>query len=57
MSFIIAERLFGTATNAIGRRVLVNDMPVRVVGLAPRGFQGALRDMNSGQTALWICPR
>jgi hypothetical protein len=54
MSFIIAERLFGTATNAIGRRVLVNDMPVRVVGLAPRGFQGALRDMNSGQTALWI---
>ena len=54
MSFLIAERLFGTATNAIGRRVLVNDMPVRVVGLAPRGFQGALRDMNSGQTALWI---
>ena len=54
MSFRMAERLYGTATQAVGQRVLVNDVPVRVVGIGPRTFQGALRNMDAGQTALWI---
>ena len=54
MSFGWAEQLYGVAPNAVGQRVLVNDVPVRVVGVAPRGFQGALRNMDAGQTALWI---
>jgi predicted permease len=52
MSFAMAERLYGAASNALGQRVLVNQVPVRVVGVAPPGFQGALRDM--GQPGIWI---
>jgi putative ABC transport system permease protein len=54
MSFEMAERLYGTPTNAVGQRVLVNDVSVRVVGLAPPAFQGAVRNMAAGRTALWI---
>ncbi len=52
MSFAMAERLYGTPASAVGQRVLVNDVPVRVVGLAPLAFQGAQRHMD--RPALWI---
>ena len=52
MSFEWAERLYGTASNAVGQQVLVNEAPVRVVGLAPPAFQGALRQMD--RPALFI---
>jgi predicted permease len=52
ISFAMAERLYGTPTTAVGQRILVNDVAVRVVGLAPLGFQGAQRHMD--RTALWI---
>jgi predicted permease len=39
-----AEQVFGRAELALGRRLLVNSVPVEVVGIAPRGFRGATRD-------------
>src|SRR6185295_6397434 len=44
--------LYHNPADAIGRRILVNDRPVRVVGVAPPKFQGALRNMN--EPAVWI---
>ena len=52
MAYASAEQLFGSADAAIGRRVLVNEVPVTVVGVAPPRFQGALRNMD--EPALWI---
>ena len=52
MSFEWAEHLFGVATNAVGQRVIVNDVPVHVIGLTPPAFQGALRQMD--RPALFI---
>jgi predicted permease len=52
MSFEMAERLYGSARSAVGKRILVNELPVRVVGVAPQRFQGALRNMHS--PALWM---
>lgn len=51
-SYELATQLFGAAPGAIGRNVFVNDVPVRVVGVAPPRFQGALREMND--PGLWI---
>jgi putative ABC transport system permease protein len=52
MAYAIAEQLYGNPASAVGRRILVNEIPVRVVGVAPPKFQGALRDM--GEPALWM---
>ena len=52
LSYNIAEQLYGSAAGAIGRRVLVNEMALRVVGVAPPAFQGALRNMD--EPAVWI---
>jgi predicted permease len=52
MAAMFAEQLYGSAEKAIGRRVLVNEVPVEIVGIAPRRFQGAERDMD--EPALWI---
>jgi predicted permease len=51
-SYALATQLFGDAPGAIGRSLFVNDVPVRVVGVAPPKFQGALREMND--PGLWI---
>lgn len=51
-SHALATQLFGEAAGAIGRRIFVNDVPVRVVGVAPPRFQGAVREMND--PGLWI---
>ncbi len=52
MSFAVAEQRYGSAAAAVGRRVLVNDVRVYVVGVAPPRFQGAVSNMN--EPALWI---
>jgi putative ABC transport system permease protein len=52
MAYAMAEQLYGDATAAVGRRIVVNQLPLRVVGVAPPRFQGALRGMN--EPALWI---
>jgi predicted permease len=52
MSEAVATQLYGSAAGAIGGTVLVNEVPLRIVGVAPRGFQGAAKNM--GAVALWI---
>jgi putative ABC transport system permease protein len=52
MAYAIAEQLYGTPASAVGRQILVNEIPLRVVGIAPPRFQGALRNMD--EPALWI---
>jgi predicted permease len=44
MAEIPAAQLFGSPEQALGRRLLVNRIPVEIVGIAPRGFRGATRD-------------
>jgi predicted permease len=48
----IALQLFGDAASAIGQRILVNEVALQVVGVAPPRFQGAMRNMEN--PALWI---
>jgi predicted permease len=52
MSSVMADTLYGSAAAAVGRRIIVNEIPVYVVGVAPPRFQGALRNMNEPE--LWI---
>ena len=52
MAHAMAVQLFGSAAATIGREVLVNEVALRVVGVAPPRFQGALRAMD--EPALWI---
>ncbi|MFL5580716.1 MAG: ABC transporter permease [Gemmatimonadaceae bacterium] len=52
ISHAAAERRYGDAAAAVGRPILVNEVPVHVVGVAPPGFQGAQRGM--GEPALWM---
>lgn len=44
MAEMHAEQLFGSPERALGKRLLVNKIPVVIVGIAPRRFQGATRD-------------
>jgi putative ABC transport system permease protein len=52
MYYLTAEQLYGSAAAAVGRRVLVNGVPVYIVGVAAPKFQGAMRNMH--EPALWI---
>ena len=52
LSDAMAVELYGSPTAAIGKQVLVNDLPVRIAGVAPPRFQGARR--NSQRPSLWI---
>lgn len=52
MAFAIAEQRYGDPASAVGRDILVNEMRLRVVGIAPPRFQGAVRNMQ--EPALWI---
>lgn len=52
MAYTLAGQLYGDPRNAIGRQIMVNGLPIRVVGVAPDRFQGALRNMN--KPSLWI---
>jgi putative ABC transport system permease protein len=44
MAELHAEQLFGSPEQALGKRLLVNKVPVEIVGIAPRYFRGATRD-------------
>ena len=52
LSHDAAERYYGDAASAVGKQLLVNELPVHVVGVAPPRFQGALRNMNDA--VLWM---
>lgn len=52
ISHLMAEELFRDAARAVGQRVLVNQVPVEIVGVAPPRFQGAMRNMD--EPALWM---
>ena len=52
MAYAVAERMYGYPASAVGQRILVNEVPMRVVGIAPHRFQGALRNMH--EPALWM---
>lgn len=52
MSYAMAEALYGNAAAAVGQRILVNELPMYVVGVAPPRFQGAVRGMD--EPALWM---
>ena len=52
ISFGLAEEVFGQPANAIGEQVVINDVPVRIVGVAPPGFEGAVTD--NGRPQLWF---
>ena len=52
MSDAMATQLYGNAANAVGRKILVNEVPLVVVGVAPVRFQGAMRNMH--EPALWM---
>ena len=51
MSHAMATQLYGDPARAIGQKVLVNEVPLRLVGVAPARFQGAMKNMNA---ALWM---
>jgi predicted permease len=53
MSFKVAEQLYGDATRALGRQILVNQVPVHVVGIAPPLFQGAVTSSGDPHV-LWL---
>ena len=53
ISHAMAISLFGEPAKAVGKSILVNDVSVRVIGVAPARFQGAVRDMD-GNPAIWI---
>lgn len=52
LSYRAAEELFGSATSAVGQRILIDGTPIHVVGVAPPRFQGAIP--NSGRPTLWL---
>jgi putative ABC transport system permease protein len=52
MSHEMAIQLYGNVAAAIGQEVLVNETPLRIVGVTPPRFQGALKNMSS--PALWM---
>ena len=51
LSHELATQLFGGAAQAVGQQVLVNQVPVRVAGVTPGDFQGAIRNMDG---MLWL---
>lgn len=52
ISAALSEELFGGPAAAIGQPILVNDVPVRIVGVAPPRFQGAVP--NNRRPGLWL---
>jgi predicted permease len=50
ISFDAARALFGTPGEAVGRQMLVNDVPVRVAGVAPPRFGG----IRESRPRLWL---
>jgi predicted permease len=46
VSFAFGQRSFGEPANAVGQKVLINDVPVIVVGVTPPGFFGVDRRLR-----------
>jgi predicted permease len=53
MTYAMATAVFGDPKAAVGRSILVNDVTLKVIGVAPPRFQGAVRGMDSDAGA-WI---
>ena len=51
MNHAFAERLYGTAAVAVGRRILVNETPVQVIGVANERLEGVGRNDDA---MVWI---
>lgn len=51
LSHAMATTLFGNADGVVGRSILINEIPVRIVGIAPPLFQGAARGTDA---SIWI---
>lgn len=51
LSHALATKLFSDPAAAVGRAILVNEVPLTVVGVAPPKFQGAARKMAA---SVWI---
>src|SRR5687767_3636031 len=47
----VATQLYGRVASAVGRTILVNEVPLRIVGVAPPRFQGATKNL---EVAIWI---
>ncbi len=52
ISFDLAEQLYESRQKAIGQRLFANDVALRVVGVAPPRFQGAIP--NSRRPDIWM---
>jgi predicted permease len=52
VSFALAQELYESADRAIGQVLLVNDVELRVVAVAPPRFQGAIP--NSRHPSVWL---
>src|SRR5687768_5511162 len=52
LSYALAGDVFGDATRAVGEKLIVNDVPVRVVGVAPPRFEGAIPE--GGRPQIWL---
>ena len=52
LSHALAEEIFGQATKAVGEQLVVNDVGVRIVGVAPPRFEGAIAD--NGRPQMWF---
>jgi putative ABC transport system permease protein len=52
LSLRLAEELFGSPEQAIGKTILVNDRQVRIAGVAPARFEGPIIAENS--TPVWL---
>jgi predicted permease len=51
LSYSFWERQFGRDPGVLGRTVIVNRSPCRVIGIAPRGFSG---EQIGGRPDLWV---
>ena len=52
ITFALAEELFANPADAVGHSILINELPVRIAGVAPPSFEGALAD--NGRAQLWL---
>ena len=52
ISYALAEEIFEDPVKAVGERIIVNDLPVRIVGVTAPLFEGAIPE--NGRPQMWI---
>jgi hypothetical protein len=52
ISHVVWDQYFGGTSDVVGRRLKVNDIPVTIVGVAPRRFNGART--GGSQVRVWL---